>query len=42
MPEFITEYPQFFTASIKEWYKLLKQDKYKLSIIKSLRFVVNE
>ena len=27
MPEFITEYPQFLTASIKGVYKLLQQDK---------------
>jgi REP element-mobilizing transposase RayT len=40
MPAFVTEYPQFFTASIKGWYKLLEQDKYKDIIINSLRFLV--
>ena len=29
MPAFITEYPQFFTATIIEWQKLLEPDKYK-------------
>lgn len=33
MPIFITEYPQFFTASIKRYYKLLGHDKYKDVII---------
>lgn len=40
MPAFVTEYPQFFTASIKGWYKLLEHDKYKDIIINSLRFLV--
>lgn len=42
MPAFITEYPQFFTASIKGRYKLLNHDKYKDIIINSLRFLVGD
>ena len=42
MPAFITEYPQFFTASIKGFYKLLQHDKYKDIIIDSLRFLVKD
>jgi REP element-mobilizing transposase RayT len=42
MPAFITEYPQFVTASIKGWYKLLEYDKYKDIIISSLRFLVED
>ena len=42
MPKIITEYPQFFTATIIEWKKLLAPDKYKDIIIDSLRFLVNE
>lgn len=38
-----TEYhPQFFTATILEWKKLLHKEKYKLIIIDSLRFLVQE
>jgi len=38
----MTEYcPQFFTASIVNWYQLLKPDKYKEVIIDSMRFLVN-
>jgi putative transposase len=40
MSAIITEYPQFFTATILEWKKLLKPDKYKDIIIESLRFLV--
>jgi len=36
----ITEYPQFFTATILEWKKLLAPDKYKDIIMDSLRFLV--
>ena len=36
----ITEYPQFFTATMLEWKKLLAPDKYKDIIIDSLRFHV--
>jgi len=42
MPIFITEYPQFFTATIKGWVKLLEPDKYKDIIISSLRFLVED
>ncbi len=42
MPVFVTEYPQFFTASIKGWYKLLEHDKYKDIIVSSLRFLVED
>jgi hypothetical protein len=38
MPAFVTEYPQFFTASIKGLYKLPEHDKYKDIIASSLRF----
>jgi hypothetical protein len=36
----ITEYPHFFTATILDWKKLLKPDKYKNIIIDSMRFLV--
>ncbi len=42
MPEFITEYPQFFTASIKGFHPLLKEDKYKEIIISSLEYLVKD
>ena len=42
MPAFITEYPQFFTATILEWKKLLEPDKYKDIIISSFRFLVED
>ena len=42
MPDFVAEYPQFFTASIKGWYKLLQHDQYKDIIINSLRFLVED
>lgn len=38
----ITEYPQFFTATILEWKKLLQPDKYKDIIIESLCFLVKD
>ncbi len=41
MASFITEYPQFFTATNLQWKKLLKPDKYKDIVISSLRFLVN-
>ena len=41
MAPFITEYPQFFTATNLEWKKLLKPDKYKDIIISSLPFFLN-
>ena len=42
MAPFITEYPQFFTATNLEWKRLLKPDKYKDIIISSLRFLVSD
>src|SRR5688572_20641288 len=42
MPAFITEYPQFFTATNLEWKKLLEPDKYKGIIISSFRFLVED
>ncbi len=42
MPNLITEYPQFFTATNLEWKKLLKPDKYKDIVMDSLRFLVQE
>ena len=42
MPDIVTEYPQFFTATIKGKYKLLQHDKYKDIIINSLRFLVED
>jgi len=40
MQAIITESPQFFTATILEWKRLLKPDKYKEIIISSLQFLV--
>jgi putative transposase len=40
MPATITEASQFFTATILEWKRLLKPEKYKDIIISSLRFLV--
>jgi putative transposase len=40
MPSFVTEYPQFFTATNLEWKKLLQPERYKNTIINSLRFLV--
>ena len=42
MAKIVTEYPHFFTATILEWKKLLKPDKYKDIIIESMRFLVND
>jgi REP element-mobilizing transposase RayT len=42
MAPFITEYPQFFTATNLEWKKLLKPDRYKDIVISSLRFLVTD
>jgi putative transposase len=39
MQPIITESPQFFTATILEWKRLLKPDKYKDIIISSLQFL---
>ena len=35
-------YVRFFTATILEWKPLLRQDKYKLLILDSLRFLVQQ
>ncbi len=42
MPAFITEYPQFFTASVKGYYQLLQYDKYKDIVVNSLKFLVED
>ena len=42
MPQIITEYPQFFTATNLEWKYLLKHDKYKDIVISSMRFLVKD
>lgn len=36
------DYPHFFTATILEWKRLLKPDKYKEVILASMRFLVTE
>ena len=40
MANIITEYPHFFTATILEWKKLLKPEKYKNIVVESMRFIV--
>ena len=40
MPNIITEYPQFFTATIQDWKRVLALDKYKAIVIESLHFLV--
>jgi len=42
MLAFVTEFPQFFTASIKRWYKLLEHDQYKDIIVNSLCFLAED
>ena len=42
MPEMITEYLQFFTATNLEWKMLLQPDKYKEAIVESRRFIVKD
>jgi len=42
MPNIITEYPQFFTATNLEWKRLLKPDKYKDIVLNSLCFLVKK
>ncbi len=42
MPQIITEYPQFFTATNLEWKKLLKPDKYKDIVVTSMKFIVQD
>ncbi|REE24480.1 REP element-mobilizing transposase RayT [Winogradskyella pacifica] len=41
-PLIIDDCPQFFTATILDWKKLLQPEKYKLIIIQSLQYLVNE
>ena len=38
----IKEYPQFYTATILNWKKLLKPEKYKMIIVESLQYLVQE
>ena len=40
--QYAQEWPQFFTATIKEWKHLLKEDKYKNIIVDSLKFLATE
>ncbi len=40
--QYAQEWPQFFTATIKEWKHLLKESKYKNVIVDALKFLVNE
>lgn len=42
MQGIITEYPNFFTATNLQWKRLLEPDKYKLVVIDSLRFLVED
>jgi REP element-mobilizing transposase RayT len=42
MQPIITEYPQYFTATILQWKKLLKPEKYKDVIISSMKFLVTD
>ncbi len=42
MDGIITEYPNYFTATNLKWKKLLESDKYKLIVIDSLRFLVED
>jgi putative transposase len=37
-----TEWPQYFTASIRNWLPLLETDKYKNIIVDSLHFMVKK
>lgn len=37
-----TEWPQYFTASIRNWLPLLETDKYKNIIVDSLHFIVEK
>src|SRR5689334_23147734 len=42
MPSLISECPQYFTATILQWKKLLEPDKYKDVIVDSLKFLVHD
>ena len=37
-----TECPQFYTATILNWKKILKPEKYKTILIESLQYLVQE
>ncbi len=36
------QFPSFFTATILNWNKLLAEDKFKMTIVESLQYLVNE
>ena len=38
----IDDCPQFYTATIKDWKKLLKPEKYKMVVIESLHYLFKE
>ena len=40
--QFPTEWPQYFTASIRNWLPLLGSDKYKNIVTESLNFIVKD
>jgi putative transposase len=42
MNNIITDYPAYFTATNLEWKKLLEPDKYKMIVVDSLRFLVED
>lgn len=42
MKQYAREWPQFFTATIKEWKHLLKKDSYKIIVTDALKFLVDE
>lgn len=42
MAPYLTEYPQFFTATNLEWKRLLQPGKYKDIVINSMRFLVRD
>ena len=42
MQTYPTEWPNYFTTTILKWKPLLKDDKFKMIIIDSLRFLVKE
>jgi putative transposase len=39
---YLTEWPQFYTATVLNWQHLLENDKYKNIIVESLQFCVKE
>ena len=42
MSEIISEYPEFFTATIHNWEMILEKNQYKDIIMNSLKFLVEE